>query len=94
MFWANSIDNIFKARNSYNIQSLKEAKNYKMWFIRIRVLLVENDLVLYITIQNYNIEFVIKSQSSVLLFKNTEKMKFVILLNLKDDPLSSSNLAY
>ena len=61
MFWANSIDNIFKTRNSYNIQSLKKAENYEMWFIRIRALLVESDLVSYIIIQNYNIEFVIKS---------------------------------
>ena len=87
MSWANSIDDIFKARNSYNIQSLKEAENYEMWFIRIRALLVESDLVSYITIQDYNIESVIENQSSVLLFKDAEKIKSVILLNLKDGPL-------
>ena len=50
MSWANSIDDIFKARNSYNIQSLKEAENYEMWFIRIRALLAESGLVSYIII--------------------------------------------
>ena len=58
-----------------------------MWFIRIRVLLVENSLISYITIQNYNIESVIESQPSMLLFKKIEKIKFVILLNLKNDSL-------
>ena len=87
MFWANSIDDIFKTRNSYNIQLLKEAENYKMWFIRIRALLVESDLVLYIIIQNYGIESVIKDQPSMLLFKKVEKVKSVILLNLKNDSL-------
>ena len=87
MFWANSIDDIFKTRNSYNIQFLKKAENYEMWFIRIRALLVESDLVLYITIQNYDIELVIENQPSVLLFKKIEKMKFVILFNLKNDLL-------
>ena len=87
MSWANLINNIFKTRNSYNIQPLKEVENYEMWFIRIRALLVESGLVLYITIQNYDIEFVIESQPSMLLFKKVEKMKFVILLNLKNDSL-------
>ena len=87
MFWANSIDDISKARNSYNIQPLKKAENYEMWSIRIRALLAENDLISYITIQDYDIESVIKSQSSILLFKDTEKIKSVILLNLKNDPL-------
>ena len=87
MFWINSINNIFKTRNLYNIQFLKKAKNYKMWFIRIRILLIESDLVLYIIIQNYDIEFIIEKQSSILLFKNIEKIKFVILFNLKNDSL-------
>ena len=60
MSWTNSIDDIFKTRNLYNIQSLKEAENYEMWFIRIRALLVENDLVSYIIIQNYGIKLVIE----------------------------------
>ena len=87
MSWANSIDEIFKTRNSYNIQPLKGAENYEMWSIRIRALLAENDLVSYITIQNYGIKPVIEGQPSMLLFKKAEKMKFVILLNLKNDPL-------
>ena len=58
-----------------------------MWFIRIRALLAESNLVSYIIIQDYDIESVIESQSSILLFKNVEKMKFVILLNLKNDLL-------
>ena len=74
MSWANSIDNIFKTRNSYNIQPLKEAENYKMWSIRIRALLAGSDLVSYITIQNYDIEPVIEGQPSVLLFKKAEKV--------------------
>ena len=60
MSWTNSIDDIFKTRNLYNIQPLKKAENYEMWFIRIRALLAESGLVSYITIQNYGIEFVIK----------------------------------
>ena len=60
MSWANSTDDIFKTRNSYNIQPLKGAENYEMWFIRIRALLVGSGLVSYITIQNYGIESVIE----------------------------------
>ena len=55
-----------------------------MWFIRIRALLTKSNLVLYIIIQNYNIEFVIEGQFLILLFKDVEKIKFVILLNLKN----------
>ena len=87
MSWANSTDDISKTRNLYNIQFLKEAENYEMWFIRIRTLLAESGLVSYITIQNYNIEPVIENQPSVLLSKKTEKVKSVILLNLENGPL-------
>ena len=87
MSWANSNDDISKTRNSYNIQLLKGAENYEMWFLRIRVLLVGNDLILYITQPNYDIKSIIESESSVLLFKKVEKIKFVILLNLKNDSL-------
>ena len=58
-----------------------------MWSIRIRVLLAESGLVSYITIQNYGIEPVIEGQPSVLLSKEAEKVKSVILLNLEDGPL-------
>ena len=65
MFWANSNDNISKIRNSYNIQSLKEIENYEIWFIRIHALLVENDLVSYVTISNHDMKIVIKNQQLV-----------------------------
>ena len=87
MSWANSTDDISKTRNSYNIQPLKGAENYEMWSIRIRALLAGSGLVSYITIQNYGIEPVIKGQPSVLLFKEAEKVKSVILLNLENGPL-------
>ena len=87
MSWANSTDDISKARNSYNIQPLKGAENYEMWSIRIRALLAGSGLVSYIIIQDYGIESVIEGQSSVLLSKDAEKVKSVILLNLEDGPL-------
>ena len=87
MFWANSNDDISKTRNSYNIQPLKGVENYKMWFLKIRALLVESGLVLYITQPNYDIEPVIENEPPVLLSKKVEKMKSVILLNLENDSL-------
>ena len=87
MFWANSNDDVFKNRNSYNIQSLKKVENYEMWLLRIRALLVENNLVSHVTISNYNIETVIEDEQSVLLSNEIEKAKSIILLNLADEPL-------
>ena len=68
MFWANSSDDISKTRNSYNIQSLKEAENYEIWFIQVHALLTENDLASYVTISNHDMKTVIENQQSILLF--------------------------
>ena len=87
MFWANSNDNISKTRNSYNIQSLKKAENYEIWFIRVHVLLIENDLISYVTISNHDMKAVIENQQSILLFNENQKTKLIILLNLIDDSL-------
>ena len=87
MSWTNSSNDISKNRNSYNIQPLKETENYEMWSLRIRALLVENDLVSHVTIPNYDIETVIENEQFVLLSNEAEKAKSVILLNLTDGPL-------
>ena len=87
MFWANSSDDISKTRNSYNIQSLKEAEDYEIWFIRVHALLIENDLASYVTISNHDMKAVIESQQLVLLFNENQKAKSIILLNLIDDSL-------
>ena len=87
MFWANSSDDISKNRNSYNIQSLKKTENYEMWSLRIRALLIENDLISHVTISNYDIETMIENEQLVLLSNETEKTKSMILLNLTDESL-------
>ena len=87
MSWANSSDDIFKNRNSYNIQPLKGAENYEMWSLRIRALLVGNDLISHVSISNYDIETVIEDGQLVLLSNEVEKAKSMILLNLADEPL-------
>ena len=87
MSWVNSSNNVSKNRNSYNIQPLKEAENYEMWSLRIRALLAGNSLVSYVTIPNYGIETVVEGEQSVLLSKEVEKTKSIILLNLADGPL-------
>ena len=87
MSWANSSDDISKMRNSHNIQPLKGAENYEMWSLRIRALLAGYGLVSYITQPNYGIEPVIQGEIPVLLSKEAEKVKSVILLNLEDGPL-------
>ena len=87
MFWTNSSDDISKIRNSYNIQSLKKVENYEIWFIRVHVLLIENDLISYVTISNHDMKAVIENQQLVLLFNENQKTKSIILLNLIDDSL-------
>ena len=87
MFWVNSIDDCSKQRNSYNISLLKEIENYELWSLQIRALLVENELAFYISQSNLDIEFVIEGGLSILLFKEVEKIKFIILLNLVDESL-------
>ena len=87
MFWTNSSDDISKTRNSYNIQSLKKVENYEIWFIRVHVLLIENDLISYVTISNHDMKAVIENQQSILLFNENQKTKLIILLNLIDDSL-------
>ena len=87
MFWANSSDDISKTRNSYNIQPLKGAEDYEIWFIRVHALLVGNDLASYVTISNHGMKVVIEGQQSVLLFNEGQKAKSIILLNLIDGPL-------
>ena len=87
MSWANSSDDVSKNRNSYNIQSLKEAENYEMWSLRIRALLIGNDLVSHVTISNYDIETMVEGEQFVLLSNEAEKTKSVILLNLVDESL-------
>ena len=87
IFWANSSDDVFKNRNSYNIQPFKKAENYEMWSLRIRALLAENVLISHVTISNYDIETIVENEQSVLLSKETEKAKSIILLNLVDGSL-------
>ena len=87
MSWTNSSDDISKNRNSYNIQPLKGAENYEMWSLRIRALLIENDLVSHVTISNYDIETMIENKQLVLLSNEIEKTKSMILLNLIDESL-------
>ena len=87
MSWANSSDDVSKNRNSYNIQPLKKAENYEMWSLRIRALLAGNDLVSHVTISNYDIETIIEGEQSILLSKEAEKAKSIILLNLTEGPL-------
>ena len=83
----NSNDNVSKTRNSYNIQSLKDVENYEMWLLRIRALLVENDLVSHVTISNYDIATIIENEQLVLLSNEIEKAKSIILLNLTNESL-------
>ena len=87
MFWTNSNNDVSKTRNSYNIQSLKSAENYEMWSLRIRALLVENDLVSYVTILNHNIATIIENEQSILLSNEIEKTKSIILLTLVNESL-------
>ena len=87
MSWVNSIDDCSKQRNSYNISLLKGIENYELWFIRIRALLVGNELAFYISQSNFGIELVIEGDLSILLFKEVEKIKSIILLNLVDESL-------
>ena len=87
MSWTNSSDDVFKNRNSYNIQPLKEIENYEMWSLKIRALLAGNDLVSHVTILNYDIETIVEDEQSVLLSKKAEKAKSIILLNLADESL-------
>ena len=87
MSWTNSTDDCSKQRNSYNISLLKGTENYELWSIRIRALLAENELTSYISQPNLDIELVIEDGLSILLFKEVEKIKSIILLNLVDEPL-------
>ena len=73
MSWTNSNDDVFKNRNSYNIQPLKGIENYEMWSLRIRALLIENDLISHVTISNYDIETMIENEQSVLLLCHSDR---------------------
>ena len=58
--------NIIKQKLTYYIESLKDEKIYKLWFIYINFLLARDKLLNYIKYYNCNIKLIIKDDESVI----------------------------
>ena len=78
---------ISKQRLTYQIESLSDEKNYELWFIRMKALLIREDLFKYITIADYNYSAIIENDLLTESNQNATKTTSLMKLNLYDESL-------